>query len=128
MSIIRHDINNKKNINIFKNNRIINEIVDHCCSEKFVSKNSFVLHRQNVAFKHYHKCGVQTLPQMWRSNTTTNLAFKHYHKSGVQTLPQMWRSNTTTNLAWHNSESKCQLQIKFCTSAYFHETLCLKIN
>ena len=55
VSIIRHDINNKKNTNIFKNNRIINEIVDHCCSEKFVSKNSFILHRQKVALKHYHK-------------------------------------------------------------------------
>ena len=32
---MRHDIIKKKDFNIFKKNRIIKEIADYCCSEKF---------------------------------------------------------------------------------------------
>ena len=31
---MRHDINKKHILNIFKKNRIIKEIVNYCCSEK----------------------------------------------------------------------------------------------
>ena len=40
-----HDINKKSFCNIFKKNRIIEDIVDYCCSEKIVNKGSFILRR-----------------------------------------------------------------------------------
>ena len=47
------DIIRKKILTFLKKDRIIKEIVDYCCSEKIVSKVSFIFCRQRVTYKHH---------------------------------------------------------------------------
>ena len=37
-------------------------------------------------------------------------------------------TNNIKTLAWHNAETKCHLNMKFCTDRHFYETFYLKIN
>ena len=58
---MRHDFNKGKFFNIFKKNRIIKEIVDHCCNEKVVNKGLFILRLQQVVYKHHQNFSLKYL-------------------------------------------------------------------
>ena len=46
-------INKEKIFNICKKKRIIKEIANYCCSEKIINKDSFILRRLQMVYKHH---------------------------------------------------------------------------
>ena len=55
-------------------------------------------------------------------------AKKNVKKAHSFSADNKWYTSTIKTLAWHNSETNSHLKMKFCTGAYFYETICLKIN
>ena len=95
MSIICHDINEKIFFNIFKKNMIIKEI--HILWTPLLH-----LLLINIRFLKNHRMGGGQI-------CTVHSFFAN----------SKWCTNAIKMLPWHNSETKCHLQRKYCTDAYW---------